>query len=220
MDLNINGEINISEAETIVNNATTTEGIDNAVATLRTALTSYLAGIENEKIDITAALIDNASPGTAGNTDYWTNSSNPGLEYNLYEFYNVANATTKQTIAQQLPAGFYTLTAIAYTREGYNAYLIAGSNQQTLVGVAKSTVNNRNQGNNWIADGNGVNEMLFQLEEATSNLEIGINSGTAKSFDRKTLGRLWDMHGNGTVLISFPLFPLVISRNMRTFVAQ
>ena len=184
--LAINGTIDVAAANTAVDAATSTDDIDAAVVTLRAALATYLAGagIENDNIDLTAALIDNAAPGTSGKLDYWTNSGNPGLEHNLYEYYNVGSATSKQTIATALPIGYYKMTVIGYTREGYDGFIYAGEKTQTLVGVSKNVVNTRNEGNTWIAagNGNGVNEMIFNLTEATSNLEIGINSGTVSDY--------------------------------------
>ena len=195
----ISNDVNTTSADAAVAEATTTNAIDAAIVTLREALGTYLtgAGIENDEIDLTAALIDNASPGTAGNTNYWTNSNNPGLQYNLYEFYNIESASSKQTIATELPVGYYRMTVIGYTRTGYNGYFYAGDNQQTLVGVAKETVNDRNGGNSWIALGNGVNEMIFNLTSATSDLEIGINSGNA-SGDKWTCWRSFKLEYLGT----------------------
>ena len=196
--LAIKSDIDLTEAQNAADAATTNEAIDAAVVSARTALANYLAGagIVDDNIDLTAALIDNAAPGTSGNMNYWTNSADPGLQYNLYEFYNKPGATSKQTIATQLPAGYYTLTVVGYTREGYDAFMNAGSATQTLVGVASGTVNNRDQGNNWIANGNGVNEMTFQLTEATSNLEIGITAG--QTGDRWTVWRSFKLEYLGT----------------------
>ncbi|MBR4242928.1 MAG: hypothetical protein IKR98_03375 [Bacteroidaceae bacterium] len=184
--LEINDELELTTAEAQAEAATTVEGLNTAVTTVRTALVTYLAGagIENDNIDLTAALIDNAAPGTSGKLDYWTNSGTPSLEYNLYEYFNVGSATSKQTIATALPIGYYKMTVIGYTREGHDGFIYAGEKTQTLVGVSKDDVNTRNAGNTWIAagNGNGVNEMIFNLTEATSNLEIGINSGTVSDY--------------------------------------
>ncbi len=179
--LAINNGIETATADAQVEAATDNAGIDVAVATVRQALADYLPTVTlttGQTIDLTAALIDNAAPGMSGNTDYWTNSVNPGLEFNLYEFYNQAGATTKQTIATSLPAGNYKLTAIAFTRTGYEAKLNAGENSTNIAQVASGTVNNRNQGNNWIAEGNGngVTDLVFNLSEATANLEIGLTA--------------------------------------------
>ena len=179
--LAISNTISTTDADAQVEAATTNEDIEVAVQTVRTALANYLPTVTlsaGQTIDLTDALIDNPAPGISGNTDYWTNSNNPGLEYNLYEFYNIAGATTKQTIATSLPAGNYKLTAIAFTRTGYEAKLNAGEHSTNIAQVESGTVNNRNQGNNWIAEGNGngVTDLVFNLVETTANLEIGLTA--------------------------------------------
>ena len=176
--LAINGDIDTTEPDATANAATTAEEIEQAVQTVRNALSEYLASanIEDAEIDLTAALIDNAAPGTNGTLQYWTNSGNPTLENELYEYWNVSGGTTKQNINTELPVGYYTLTAVAYTREGMNATLNAGENTMNIVGVARGTVNNRTQGSNWIAAGNGVNNLTFNLAEATTGLEIGLTA--------------------------------------------
>lgn len=196
--LAISSNVDVTTADAAVEAATTTDAIDAAVATLRNALTSYLAraGIESQTIDLTAALIDNAAPGVSGNSNYWTNSDAPGLGNQLYEYYQKAGATSKQTITAQLPVGFYRFTVIGYTREGYDGFINAGENKQTLVGVSSGTVNNLNQGNTWIGQGNGVNEMVFQLTDATANLEIGITAG--QTGDRWTAWRSFKLEYLGT----------------------
>lgn len=195
-------ETNTTEADKMANDATTAEAIETAVSTVRSALSDYLtnADIVDDHIDLTDALIDNPRPGITGTTDYWTNSSSPGLQHNLYEFYNVADATTKQTLATILPIGYYTMTVVGYTREGYDAFMSAGENKQTLIGVASDVVNDRNAGSAWIADGNGVNEMTFQLTEATADLEIGINTG--KTGDKWTCWRSFKLEYLGTEPLS------------------
>ena len=174
--LAINDGIDLSTADSQLNAATTTAGIDEAVTTARAALCSYLdgAGITDAQIDLTAALIDNAAPGIAGNTNYWENSGSPSLDSQLFEYWQVSAGTTKQTIATTLPAGYYTLTAIAYTRDNMVATLHAGTNTMNLVGCG--SVNLRSEGSAWIAEGNGVNELTFELPEAMSNLEIGLTA--------------------------------------------
>ena len=194
----LNSGIDVSAADDLANDGTDAD-LDDAVTSVRAALVTYLAGagITDDQIDLTSALIDNASPGTAGKTDYWTNSNAPSLQANLYEFYNISNATSKQTIATELPIGYYKLTVIGYTRdESYDGYIFAGGNSQTLVGAPRASVNNRTQGDTWIADGNGVNEMTFRLESATSNLEIGVNSGTVG--DKWTCWRSFKLEYLGT----------------------
>ena len=179
--LAINSGIDVSAANTQVEEATTTAGIDAAILTLRNALTAYLPNAQlgdGETIDLTNALIDNADPGINETLDYWTNSETPSLQYNLYEYYQKSGATTKQTIASTLPAGNYKLTAVAFTRSSYEAKLNAGENSTNIATVGSDVVNNREQGNTWIANGNGVTNLVFNLAEPTANLEIGLTAAT------------------------------------------
>lgn len=182
----ISSTIDISDGETKANAATTSAALDEAVVSVRTALANYLATVtlsQGQTIDLTDALIDNAAPGESGNTDYWTNSGNPSLQYQLFEYYTVPGGTTKQTIATTLPVGSYRLTATAFTRTGYEAKLNAGQANINIVTVDRNTVNDRNQGNNWIAQGHGVTNLVFSLEEATSNLEIGLTAYDSSTDD-------------------------------------
>ena len=170
--------VDLTSADQSAQSSTTAAEVENAVVAARTAAGNYLATqqvADGQTIDLTNIFIDNPSPGTAGNTNYWTNSSNPGLQYNLYEFYNKAGATTSQTL-KGLPAGYYTLTAVGFTRDGYEAKLRAGNNSTLLATVARSIVNDRNAGNDWIAQGNGVTTLTFQHAQASADLEIGLTA--------------------------------------------
>ena len=178
---NINSGIDLTDADTQVEAATSDEGINAAVATARAALAIYLSTVtlgQGETIDLTDALIDNAAPGISGSTAYWVNSVTPGLENKLYEFWNQPGATTMQIITTSLPAGNYKLTAVAFTRTNYNAKLSAGAASTNIATVSSSSVNNRLSGSQWIAEGNGngVNNLIFNLPEATSNLQIGLTA--------------------------------------------
>ena len=76
----ISETISTSEADTQAETATTTEALDAAVVTLRTALLSYLPTAviaEGEFIDLTNAMVDN--PTVRQNTSYWTIEGTPGL---------------------------------------------------------------------------------------------------------------------------------------------
>lgn len=205
--LAINNSIDISSAETQMAAATTNEGIDTAILSLRNALTSYLAnaGITNDNIDLTAALIDNASPGTAANTNYWTCDGTVAFANNLCEYWSQAGVSIKQTIAPELPVGYYNLTAVAYTRDNMTAVLNAGTHTMNIVGVASSTVNTLGDGNTWIGSGNGVNVLTFQLTEATSNLEIGLTADSDNG-DHWMVWRSFKLEYLGTA-------PLVLFQN-------
>ena len=195
--LAINADIDVTAADAAAEAATTNTEVDAAVPTLRAALTAYLATVEDQEIDITDAMIDNPAPGTAEKLDYWTNEGGtPGLQYNLYEFYKV-EATTKQQLAP-LPAGYYKMTVVGYTREGNGAYMFADGNTHNLVQVASSVVNVRQQGDAWIAAGNGVNEFIFQLENDEPDLEIGIYTSATENNDKWTCWRSFKLEYMGT----------------------
>ncbi len=156
----------------VVDAATTVEAINDAKAAVYAAGNTFLSSIIiTSGFDITNAWITNPAPGISGNMDGWTNSGSPTLQAQLYEYWQVSAGTTKQTLSN-LPKGAYTLTAIAYTRDNMTATLYAGENTVKLVGCG--SVNDRTQGSNWIAAGNGVNTLDFTLNEATESLEIGL----------------------------------------------
>ncbi len=218
--LAINNSIDTSNADAAANAATTNTAIDAAVPTLRNALTTYLAGVDNQEIDVTAALIDNPSPGTSGNLDWWNTNQATGYGNNLYEFYNKDDASSRQTIPATMPVGYYKMTVVGYTREGQTAkmFVDAGTSNvanQQLVGVAKSIVDNLTQGKNWIDAGNGVNEMTFKLETAAeNNLTIGVWGGDQG--DKWTAWRSFKLEYLGTaplILFQQQLADKVIEAN-------
>lgn len=173
--LAVNSEIDLTAADAIAGGATDEEGFNEAVSAARSALAAYLPSSE-EAVDITDAIIDNAAPGVSGNMNYWVNSQTPSLEKQLWEFWNKKGETSTQTLTTTLPAGWYILKAIAYTREGMDGVIFAGSDEQTIVGVSPSEVNVRSQGDAWIAKGNGVNNLIFRLFVDTPDLPIGIRA--------------------------------------------
>lgn len=178
--LAINADIDLSTANSKANEAITTEDINAAVATARTALANYLSYAqldEGETIDLTAALIDNAAPGESGNVLYWDASGNVGYGSNLCEYYGQEGATIKQAITI-LPKGNFKLTAVGFTRTGYNAELFAGENSTNIATVASSEVNGLQTGNTWINNGNGVTNLVFNLANTTEGLEIGLKADT------------------------------------------
>ena len=189
--LAIKSDLDISEAESLANAATSEEGFNNAISSVRNALINYLP-TTNDVVNITSALIDNAAPGISGNMNYWTNSGNPGLQNQLWEYWNQKGKTSQQTIANLAP-GYYLLKVIAYTREGMNGKIFAGENTKTLVGVANSVVNDRGQGNTWIAAGNGVNNLIFNLSSSASNISIGIEASSDEEGDGWTCWRSFEL---------------------------
>lgn len=195
--LAINGDIDTTEPDATANAATTANEIELAVQAVRNALSNYLvnANIEDQEIDLTAALIDNANIGNSGNSDYWVTSVTPSWQYNLAEFWNQQGANIKQNISVTMPTGYYTLSAIAYTRDGMVGMLNANENTMNIVTIDRNTVNDRNQGNAWIAQGNGTNDLIFNLAEPTT-IEIGLTADNTtadywtcfRSFGLKYLG--------------------------------
>ena len=167
----------VATQDEAVNNATTTTEIDDAMSAVKAAGNTFLESvIITAGFDITNVWITNPAPGINGNLSGWTNSGSPGLANQLYEYWNVSGGSTKQTLTN-LPKGAYKLTAIAYTRDNMAATLYAGSNTVNLVGCG--SVNDRAAGSNWIAQGNGVNELNFTLDAATESLEIGLIADNA-----------------------------------------
>jgi hypothetical protein len=174
--LNVNSSLDTSTADAMASAASDAAGVKEAVNTLLQALGNYLSTANiTEPIDITNVWITNPAPGISGNLDGWTNSGNPGLQAQLYEYWNVSGGSTSQTI-NYLPKGAYKLTAIAYTRDNMFATLYAGENQMYIAGVASNVVNDRTGGSNWIAqgNGNGVNELSFTLDNDAESLEFGL----------------------------------------------
>ena len=127
----------------------------------------------------------------------WTYSVTPNAQNDATqrcaEFWNQKGATMTQTLAS-LPAGYYTLTAVALTRTDYTAVLSANNNSMNIATVSKSVVNNRAQANTWFNAGNGVNNLTFHHAEA-GDITIGLKAATQgdywtvwRSFELKYLG--------------------------------
>ncbi|MBQ6191567.1 MAG: hypothetical protein IJK51_04625 [Bacteroidaceae bacterium] len=199
--LDINNGIDVTAADTAVEAATDNDGIDAAVSTLRNAFSTYLAGagIADNQIDITAAMIDNAAPFT--NADYWTVSQTPSFDATnrVAEFWNISGASIKQTV-ENLPTGYYRLTAIALGRPNHKGTLSANDFSVNLVGHFDQPSGNTTQGGSWFNDGNGVNELLFNLDNST-DVTIGITAD-ATTGDHWTLWRSFQLEYLGTNPIS------------------
>lgn len=143
--LNINSSIDLSDAITAVEAATTVEGIETGVETARAALKSYLASVENAEIDLTTALLIN--PGfELGNTTGWTNSGalaaqaqgnkafdNTQDNYYAERWHASGTVDLNQTLTA-MPAGYYQLSAYIYS-EPTDGKLYANS---TNIGVSTS----------------------------------------------------------------------------------
>ena len=204
--LAIDNTINTQEADDQADRATTTEGIDSAIATVRGALTSYLAEnatnlfSEGRTIDITSALIENATP--VSNANYWTVSVTPKFDAgnNCAEFWNQKGATMSQTLAA-MPTGIYQLSVVALTRTDFDASIFANDNSKTIVGVGYDVVDNRAQANTWFNNGNGVNTLDFNTL-VDDDITIGLNAASNTS-DYWTVWRSFQLFYKGVDLTSF-----------------
>lgn len=204
--LAIDNTINTQEADDQADRATTTEGIDSAIATVRGALTSYLAEnatnlfSEGRTIDVTSALIDNATP--VSNANYWTVSVTPKFDAgnNCAEFWNQKGATMSQTLAA-MPTGIYQLSVVALTRTDFDASIFANDNSKTIVGVGYDVVDNRAQANTWFNNGNGVNALDFNTL-VDGDIAIGLNAASNTS-DYWTVWRSFQLIYKGVDLTSF-----------------
>ena len=208
----INADIDTTAPDATANAATSNEGIENAVLAIRKSLSEYLtnANIENEEIDLTAALIDNAEPYT--NDDYWTvtDASGTPAHPNAFdagnkcaEFWNQQGFSLKQTLTTELPKGYYKLSVIALTRDNMNGIFFAGEETEKIIGVDRSTANDRTAANNWFNGNNGVNTLTFQLEDSTPNLSIGLTADS-ETADYWTVWRGFSLKYLGTApLVAF-----------------
>ncbi|MBO4800647.1 MAG: hypothetical protein J5545_02140 [Bacteroidaceae bacterium] len=204
--LEVDETIDVAAADALADAALTAEELEKAIVAIRGALSAYLIEeeIEDDQIDLTDALIDNAAP--YASTQYWTVTNGDGNPANANavdagnkcaEFWNQKGFTLKQTLASTLPAGYYNLTAVALTREGMVGTLFAGENTAAIATVAKATVNNRGQANTWFNEGNGVTIMTFELPEATEGLTIGLTADNTTS-DYWTVWRSFELTYLGT----------------------
>lgn len=136
-----------------------------------------VAGITGAEggLDVTQWIV-NPTPTSSYEGWNWsaTTTFDPGN--NVAEYWQQSGASFSQTIPY-LPAGYYILTAQALTRTNMTAYLSMTvgeeENKVELATVAKAVVDSRAQANTWFNEGNGINEVRFQVPtsgEATIKL--------------------------------------------------
>jgi len=178
----------VSAADAAVDAATTLAEVKaEAEAALLSIVEAYRAGlvVPETGMDVTswitnAAPYENANGWTAVNgnrLNQW--ASNPvtfDSGNQCAEFWNNTGAKLSQNLIL-LPAGSYKLTAIALQRENAGSTLFAGSNSIEIVNLSDG-VNSRSDANTWFNNGNGINELDFNLGSNTSALEIGLRTGT------------------------------------------
>lgn len=201
----INNDIDTSEADEMAEAATTEEALDAAVVAVRKDLTDYLETVtlnEGETINLTAALIDNATVTTRDEAiKYWNPSTQTQFNFsdNVGEFWNQSAATISQTLSN-MPQGNYDLKVVALTRTSVDGGVIFANNEEKeLVQVASSSINNKTQANAWFEDGNGVNTLDFFMP-AAGNINIGVKTGTTD--DKWTVFKSFELIYKGKVAMA------------------
>lgn len=188
--------LDTSATDTELNNATTNDAINTAIANLRAAFLTELPNVsipvDPGYIDVTAVMVDNAS--VRQNTDFWTSYKYPSspnggsfakCSNNECEFYQ---QTFKfyQTLA--LTPGTWEFGVTGFHRAGnHSTYFYAGTDRILIPGVENSVVNTMAQAETYFDGGNGKVALKF-LIEAAGNVEIGIDNQD-EATDRWTIFR-------------------------------
>ena len=166
------------------------EAVEKAIAEVQEigkTFTESIVSFDGEPVEIQDYFIANPAP--VASFDGWEGDVPGDYSDGVREYWNKAGASFHQTIS--LPAGTYKLTAIALTRTDMVSTIYAGENETNIVTVANTVVNNRGQAATWFAQGNGVNEVTFTLEEA-GDIEIGLRAD-------ETTGDHWTVYRNFTL---------------------
>ena len=178
----------VTAADAAVDAATTLDEIETEIeAALLSIVEAYRAGlvVPETGMNVTSWI---TNPAPYENSNGWTAvngnrlnqwASNPvtfDSGNQCAEFWNNTGAKLSQNLIL-LPAGSYKLTAIALQRENAGSTLFAGSNSIEIVNLSDN-VNSRSDANTWFNNGNGINDLPFNLASNTSVLEIGLKTGT------------------------------------------
>ena len=135
----------------------------------------FAADLQNAKLaalgqedgtDYTSLLV-NASP--YASLDGWEytkapnafDSGNQNAEY--WSWDGSLNSSRFQQTLKDMPAGVYTLTVIALTRDGMDAAIGLNGDESKIANVGSGTVNSRNQAKDWFNAGNGINTVTTTL---------------------------------------------------------
>lgn len=188
--------LDTSATDTELNNATTNDAINTAIANLRAAFLAELPNVtiptDPGYIDVTSVMVDNAS--VRQNTDFWTSYKYPSspnggsfakCSNNECEFFQ---QTFKfyQTLA--LTPGTWEFGVTGFHRAGnHSTYFYAGTDRILIPGVESSVVNTMAQAETYFDGGNGKVALKF-LIEAAGNVEIGIDNQD-EATDRWTIFR-------------------------------
>lgn len=204
--LAVSPNVDTSTADSEFAAATTNEGIDAAIATLRAAFLAELPNVTIPQdpgyIDVTAVMVDNASVST--NTDYWTKegtwngvNSFGACAYGECEFYQ-HNFKFYQTI--NLISGTWEFGVTGFHRAGnHNTHFYAGEDQILIPGVESSVVNSMYEAQGYFNDGNGKVSLKFALENG-QNIEIGIDNQDNSETDKWTIFRNFTLHYYGSAI--------------------
>ena len=139
--------------------------VSEAKSALRAAATAYIAAAtlnDGSAYDANFYL-DNPEP--FAHADGWTVSVPPTFDpaNRNAEFWNQSGASISQSLPQ-LPAGCYTLTAVALTRTGLTATLAAAGESMAIATATRNEANTRTMAGQWFDAGNGINNLDFCLD--------------------------------------------------------
>lgn len=175
----------VAAAEVSLNAATTIESVNAAITELRTAGSTFAGNIsliKGQYLDLTDAMLYNASMRNSGDLTLWTIATNTNPSYPKYanncsEFYQ-ANFDFYQ-IAPELPSGNYNIEVSAFHRAGtYNTYLYANSETVQVLPISNGE-NNTAQAEASFNAGLYLNSIKITLDEPT-DVRIGFkNEDTA-----------------------------------------
>ncbi len=202
--LAINSALDVTATDATVKAATTSEEIETAITTLRTAFSESLSSLTIPEdpgyIDVTNVLVDN--PTVSTNTDYWTIEGTPNTSYSWgvcnygeCEFYQ-QNFKFYQTLS--MVPGTWEFGVTGFHRAGnHSTYFYAGDDKILIPGVESSVVNSMAQAKDYFDAGNGKVSLKFLIETA-GNVEIGINNQDTET-DKWTIFRNFTLKYYGAV---------------------
>ncbi len=171
--------------------------VTSAIAQLREKAAEFISAedivlIEGKGFDLTEAFITNPTP--TANSNGWTvtlgtkGNNWAGNNYdegnNCAEFWQYSNSSIKQTI-NNLPSGYYMLTAQAFQRDGSASYAL-GNNTQWALPAGVNGVNNRTTAGQQFDEGLYKEDHIFDFSAGA--LTIGIAT-TESSTDNWTVWR-------------------------------
>ena len=181
----------VAAQQTAVDEATAAAAVETAIVNLRKAASAFAGNVNivtGQYLDLTDAMLYNASMRNSGDLSLWTIESNTNADYPKYanncsEFWQ-ANFNFYQT-AYELPNGNYNIEVSAFHRAGtYHTYLYA-NNDQVLVLPITNGENNTTAAENSFDAGLYVNSIKITLDEAT-DVQIGfknLDGTTGDGFD-------------------------------------